>query len=1025
MKFDKGSGKLGNNLYFYFKQGITYTKQSKLTILALGLAVSTVAGFGYYFDSAQNFTLQQGYTNIFDFCIDIDNNAMDWTIGENESQMEELLLGSSLELLDTSYYREISLSGLNFLKDDFGITTEWNLVWISANDLYDSERFQDYINIDAGRVPSASGECLIATKFAQEFNLSVSSNENLTIQVNDASEYNLTIEDINIVGLYSTNRNLAQIGVSDFGFSPFQIFSYSDFSNDSQKYPTESFYNSVENFTSISNIVDYGFTIKTVLGIFYDRSTVNIAWLSASSENIDEQFQRTIFNFPSEYEAYNIISQILLEQLDFQTDIRLSIQFTNLPLYMFAIYLGSIANKSNIKKRYYEFFSMRMRGFPKRMVQNQLITESLVNSIFISSLGIIFGVGVFFLGQYWLNPIFLNRYNVSGFLLSPHFTITTIGETFLFGSIMTLLASISAIRFINKLKTSEISSALTQKGGDTDYDETSLYINEYKKQVRDGVKQEELDIQTFIKRKEELIPKWGIAISFAALIPPILFFIVYLGQRPGASDSLIEITILLQSQIVLLTILTITGPFVLVGGLLRYLIVESPPRFAKISRKISHLFLRKRDYLVGIEMTRQKQYTRIIFLTGIFVSLLVFGNMSTNSLVRHSQIRNNLSIGADIKMEFIVAGQVFEDHNDLDIFGEQVKNTRDSSNNSVINDLTLVYTNFNLRGQIINNQFFVNLTEYLDIIKESDKMLPTQNFVSDVESVIDYNADLTDENVGMIVSSTYLINNNLRLGETVLLRHTSTNYETGEWVNKLITAKIFKVIDVMPGLYFSKDNLEDFMVIDTHVFNYSKSIVPTNRVIQLIDVNNLNTTGTNDYSPIIEMIRNSSTYNTYAVEFDYYNYDWQTVDSSSYNTIEIPYLGLFYFNLIVIGVVLAVGVANLVFSAQEQNRSMYGELLSRGFGRKGIYLLLSVQMLIAFLVASVVGIFGGTLTSMAFCKMYSLTLGGGFLDMPIFFNFLEFGLVLGLVIGLTFLFMFVGFYNQSKLEIYEFLENSD
>ncbi|UYP45137.1 hypothetical protein NEF87_001422 [Candidatus Lokiarchaeum ossiferum] len=1016
---------MGNKISFYWKQGIKYTKQSKLTILALGLAVSMVAGFGYYFDSAQEFTLQQGYTNMFDFCVDIDNDAMDWTIGENETYIQDIFSDSSLDILDSYYYREISSELLYINQDIFGVIEQQDLVWISANNLYSSSRFQNYINIDEGKVPTNPGECLVASEFADEYNLSVSSKENLTIQVNTIGKYNLTLDDINIVGLYSTKRVLAQVGESDFDFNQFRIFTYNDFSNESQIYPTESIINAFENDSYIQNRKNFGFTIKTLLGVDYDRDSVNIAWLSASSEIIEDEFQRTIYNFPSTYQAYNIISPVFLEQFDFQTDIRLSIQFTNLPLYLFAIYLGSIANKSNIRKRYFEFFSMRMRGFPKRMVQNQLITESIVNSFFISILGILFGFGIFFLGQYWLNPIFLNDFNVEGFLLSPSVTITTIGETFLFGTVMTLLASISAIRFINKLKTSEISSALTQKEGDTDYDETSLYIKEYKSQINEAAKQEELDIQNFIKRKEELIPKWGVAISFAALLPPILFFMVLLGQRPGASDSLIEIALVLQSQITFITILTIASPFVLVAGLLRFLIVESPPRFAKIAKKISHLFIRKRDYLVGIEMTRQKQYTRIVFLIGIFVSLLVFGNMSTNSLVRQSQIRTNLAVGADLKMEFLVAGQIFEDHEDLDNFSDEIRNLRDDTNNSVVNDMTLVYTKFEHRGQVKNNQFFVNLTEYLDIVKESDKNLPNQNFASDIQSVIDYNADLSEDNAGIIVSSTYLANNDFRIGETVVLTHTSTNYVTGARVNKLITARIFMVLDVMPGLYFSQDDLEDFMIIDTHVFNYSKEVIPTNRVIELIDVNNLDTEGTNDYTPIINLIRDSSTYNTYAVEFESYNYNWKTVDSSSYNTIEIPYLGLFYFNLIVIGAVLAVGVAILIFSAQDQNKSMYGELLARGFGRKGIYSMLSVQMLIAFLISVVVGILGGTLTSMAFCKMYSLTLGGGFLNMPIFFNYLEFVLVLGMVLGLTFAFMIVGFFNQSKLEICEFLEDTD
>ncbi len=993
-------------------------------ILALGLAVSMVAGFGYYFDSAQEFTLQEGYINIFDFNVDCNNNSMNWKSGLNESHIEKIFLESELPITDAYLYREITSNKVYKRQNVYGESIKRSLVWISAQELFSSPRFHDYIKIDIGRYPTAVGEYMINSEFANEYNMSISAQENLTMELSAGNE-NYILENFNVVGLYSTNRNLESFGSLNSEFDNFYIFTFNNFSSDEQLYPNQDMYEFFGNHSALNNYQNNGFTLKTYLGLVYDRSTVNIAWLTASSKQINDDFQQTIFNFPAEYDAENIISLVFLEQFDFQSDIRLSVQFTNLPLYMFAIYLGSIANKSNIQKRYFEFFSMRMRGFPKKMIRNQLIVESVINSFFISILGILFGFGIFYFGQFWLNPMFLSEFNTINFLLSPFITSITIMETFLFGTILTILSSISSIRYINKMKTSEIASALTQKEGDTDYDETSLYLKEYKRQISEGAKQEELDIQNFIKRKEELNPKWGLVISFAALIPPILFLFVLLGQRPTASDILIEVSWLLQAEIGLLTIFTLFSPFVLVGGLLRYLIVESPPRFAKISKKIAHQFLKGRDYLVGIEMSRQKQYTRIIFLTGIFVSLLVFGNMSTNSLVRQSQIRNNLRVGADVKMEFVVAGQVFEDHNDIDLFGQQILDIRDSSGDVLINNYTLVYTEYDIRGKVRINQFYVNLTEYLGIIKESDKILPNPNFAKNIQKVIDYNAVLSDENVGIIVSSSFLASNDLKIGETIMFQHTSTNFQTGQRVPKIITARIFMEMDVMPGLYFSDNNLANFMIIDSHVFNYSKAIVPTNRIIQLLDVNKVNTTGINDFEQTVDTIRESSTFSTYAVEYDFYNYDWQTVNSFSYANIEVPYLGLFYFNLIIIGVVLSVGVAILVFSAQDQNKSMYGELLARGFGRKGIYSLSIVQMFIAFLISSVMGIFGGVITSIAFCKMFSMTLGGGYLNMPIFFNFFEFFLVLGMVIGLTFTFMGFSFYRQSKIEICEMLDNSE
>ena len=45
---------MGNNLKFYFKQGISSIKRSTLVILGLVLATSIVAGMNFYLDSYGN-----------------------------------------------------------------------------------------------------------------------------------------------------------------------------------------------------------------------------------------------------------------------------------------------------------------------------------------------------------------------------------------------------------------------------------------------------------------------------------------------------------------------------------------------------------------------------------------------------------------------------------------------------------------------------------------------------------------------------------------------------------------------------------------------------------------------------------------------------------------------------------------------------------------------------------------------------------------------------------------------------------
>ena len=57
---------MGNNLKFYFKQGISSIKRSTLVILGLVLATSIIAGMNFYLDSYQNQALDERFTTISD-----------------------------------------------------------------------------------------------------------------------------------------------------------------------------------------------------------------------------------------------------------------------------------------------------------------------------------------------------------------------------------------------------------------------------------------------------------------------------------------------------------------------------------------------------------------------------------------------------------------------------------------------------------------------------------------------------------------------------------------------------------------------------------------------------------------------------------------------------------------------------------------------------------------------------------------------------------------------------------------------
>lgn len=1011
---------------FYIKESIKYVKDSKLAILTLAIAVGMVAGFGYYFDSAQYYIIQETNYNTFDYVVDFNSqNAhnLNFSFGDHEQYVEKLFLNSNLKIEDSFYYQIYENSRLFlYLSKNKYSRFSWILM---ENKWFESQRFSNYFEIVKGTIPKNENEIMIDSQFAQKYNISIENSNGVNVQLGIVNKEILNLSNIKVVGFFTPKKELIQFGrIQDIIQSGDNvIFQWANYSQTSINYPNSQLIEHMHDHPEFQNQKNYLFEIDSMIGFTYDRTKIRISRLSATATEINQYFNQFITKLPSDVKTYNLISSSLQNQFQFQEIVRFAIQFTNLPLYLFAVYMGSLANKMKIRKRYHEFFSMRMRGFPKKMVRNQFLMEAIFNSVLISIIGILLGIGIFFLGQKWLNPLFLSQFNVSGFSLGFHFTIKTIIESFLFGALLAIIATFSSIKYINNLKTSDLSRELQNISGDVDYDEMSLF---WRKKKRNSSNDEELDIEEFMRKKEELIPKWGIIMAIGSTIPIILFVIMIFGQNVQTSDTIREFSNLLFNKVNLLIILVIISPIFLVVGLIRFLISESPPRFAQISRFLSKIFVKKKGFFVGIEMVRQKQYQHIIFLAGIYVSMLMFSNITINTLIRLEKIKNNIEIGGDINFDFTVSKTSFENLSDVDNFGKSLLNQVDDSGVKRFDDLINVYLSQQFNGRNFRTVFYLNLSDYKDLLKSNrNQNLPSSNFLSELQDVIDFNNQIKNETnkVGLIVSSSFLEINNFQIGETITFLQKSINFTSGDYYIRQISGKIIKAMDVMPGLYYSRTNLpSDFMIVSNHIFqNSDVNIFPSKNLKFIINLNENSRNLLQNVEEAKNIILSASNYSLYNLNFHVYDYNWEKFDYGSLNNSETPYLGLIYFNLIIIGIILAIGMAILVIGIQEQNKKLYGELIARGFGRKGVNLLIFAEISISFFISLIFGMIGGSFSSIIFCRLYSISKGGNIYNFPIYFNILEFFEILILIFSSTFLLLSYTLYRHKKQEISEML----
>lgn len=278
----------------------------------------------------------------------------------------------------------------------------------------------------------------------------------------------------------------------------------------------------------------------------------------------------------------------------------------------------------------------------------------------------------------------------------------------------------------------------------------------------------------------------SIALIIISLFPLLIYLLFYLGTLPSATDTLISISCLIERYFGVFLIFAVISPVLLVVGIIRILVVEKPSRFAKISKFLSSLFLKEKSYLCGMEMVRRKQYRTVILLVGIFTSLLVFTNVFLNSFSRYEIMIDNMDVGSDVAVLYNNEDMSIVNTSEIDLFESQLKSYTTSDNETLINQVLTSYTEMT-SDEYNSEKIYTDIEGYLDIIQEGDKKLPSRDFVSKIEDVIDYNKDPLNTIPGVIVNSAFLTLNNLEIDDLYSFTHSFFNYSSMEIQNETIS----------------------------------------------------------------------------------------------------------------------------------------------------------------------------------------------------------------------------------------------
>lgn len=1012
---------------FAISQAIRSLKSYVYLIIGISLSVSLLLGIFNYIDSVSMYNLEQSLPSAHDYLITyngIENRTDIYDrFGNNESLIIQELENSKLKIEGVNPYAEFRTTHLKFQQNS---SIGFYMSYYGDN-FYSSARFRTYFTVIEGRVPQAENEYLVDAWTALKLNLSIADNTTFFLRADSGAE--TVIEEINwtniaIVGYYVPNYE--EYEISDFTkysaevpYTPEFNMNLLNFSNEAQGpffgyfdihandtiHPINLFLNNLE--TDEGDPFDLVYTFDYGIGVDYDRSSIRPMRIRQTIYSIS--LDRREFEYYAE-PIYSIsfrgnMESDLARFSDEFMIARLSFLVLIIPLVIFTISLGNFVMNSNFNSRNEEFGRYRMKGYPKGMIISQLLFESLFIGISAFLLAIFLSMAVFYLLQPMLNSYYVIvslvpkvipwRLNLLNYLTSLGFAI---GISIL-GNILTFIK-------IARLKIGDMYSGVKSLDLEIGYDENMFDSPE------NGEKQKKKKRKSSIyldqtKLMEKSIPKISIYFILGAFIPFIAIFVRYLGYLPGATDQLHLVATGITRFMKIVLVFAWIAPIALVYGLLRFFIQESPQRYAKICRLFAKPLLKDHDYLAGLEMLRRKPYILVIFVLGLFSTSLVFGNIGLYSQLHEFNFYQNVNIASDINITIngtagtgYYSNSVYQNitYTEMDAFNESLSQLKDEFGNTIVQnqaflsfqDIRVYYEDDYWDSDYLFSTREImcatNLNAYLSVVNE-EIFDAFGSVKSAIQNLISYREGASNASLGVIMNNRLLEHIGYEVGDEVDL-----NYQYNLINSTVFSVYIVDSFDFLPSI--SKDtyplnnyynpspfdsinyNEEGVVIMDFEDVPQNDSFFITKAFATLIKCN----TSSNYQSSFIQTaiddiasdFSRSIRYNNRnpTLSISYYDHDWANVKFSEITDDSMLSNNLLYINLVIIGVLIAFAITTTIVGLEKKNLHFEGLLLSKGFGKKKIFLMITSQIFTIFLFSIIIGVFSGLITGWVWIESY-------------------------------------------------------
>ena len=431
---------MGNRLSFYFSQGTKNVRKSFLIIIGLSLALSMVSGISLYIDSYQKNLVNESFYQILDYDVkygyEVFSNNISESLRAYDSSVTSVMLDAEkLEIISNFQYYTIDSWDLTFYKNYTKDTGEefHGYELVEGNDVriglfdenfYLSKRFDKYFSILNGTFPKSEEEIMIPIDLAYKMNITLDQTTNLYIKPEEQQNTinsTLSLSDVKVVGIYAGKlrayafseiycnhgyeyhlENNTVSSFEDIGqHSREMVFCNYNFSEPKQTHPVQIL---ITNYNSLSqtNTSDYYLHYSSLSkymgeGFCMDRKKIDFGSINSYARKLSQEVQiveRQIGTYTIHLEDY--ISWHLSNLYLMSSMFRIILQILNIPILIFAIFIGSFAIKTNTKSRLDEFLLLRSKGSPNSLLRNQFIIAAIFNGIAASTVALIAGFGTFF-----------------------------------------------------------------------------------------------------------------------------------------------------------------------------------------------------------------------------------------------------------------------------------------------------------------------------------------------------------------------------------------------------------------------------------------------------------------------------------------------------------------------------------------------------------------------------------------------------------------------------------------------------